>query len=108
MLDQVLSRALRLTVADIDSDGEVVIARRIACIHEAQVELAARMTVELGSESAAYGRAPYGRVAGVRGGCRRLPGTARPTCSPRTARRPRRDAPRPEPTPPQNRKRDEH
>lgn len=53
MLDQVLSRALRLTVADIDSDGEVVIARRIACIHEAQVELAARMTVELGSESAA-------------------------------------------------------
>jgi hypothetical protein len=63
----VLARALRATVDAIDPDGELVISRRIACVHEAQIELAARLAVELGSESAALAalREAAARVATV-------------------------------------------
>ncbi len=49
---EVLRRALNATVPDVEPDGELVLRRRITCIHDAQIELAALLAGEIGEAEA--------------------------------------------------------
>jgi hypothetical protein len=49
---EVLARALDAAVADVEPDGDLILRRRIRCIHDAQVELAGLLAGELGESGA--------------------------------------------------------